>query len=349
MVSIDITDNNIETQTAHHLDRKKRDVDDDKHDADDQSDAVDTPTTADTIYSIENSDNNDGNESNVNSKNATNTKRMVRQLRPPPPLGPQWQFGDNFELAPESRLPASAPRIHQQSGNFQRDTELSSVNFNSFLTPPGSGARSADFYKSDGAAAAAYYHQLPTSYSKQNEYNPYGNPYGNFKNPNPNTVTEFNTPKPYTVHTTFDIGDAQTQRFKPSKLVSQQPFYPLISNNGTPKSPLQSKLPQRALAGDVDSLPENFSFYHMSNGVQIKQELSHHQQEQQQQQQQQQLPKIPQPQSPVYYLDKPAKILGASTPKTHYIVSFICVIAGKLNCIVYFLHFKINLNQKMPH
>lgn len=331
VVSIDITDNNIETQTAHHLDRKKRDADDDKNnddnDDDDKSEVVDTAT--DTTASDD--DDNDGNDSNVNSKNATNTKRTVRQLaRPPPPphLGPWPPFGDNFDLPPEPRLHGS--RGHLQSSHFQRDTELSSVNYNTFLTPPGSGARSTDFYKNDGASAA-YYHQVPTSYNKQNEYNPYGNPYGNFKNPNPNTVTEFNTPKPYTVHTTFDISDAQTQRFKPSKLVSQQPFFPFVSNNGTPK-PAQSKLPHAsAPAEDIDSLPENFSYYHMSNGVQIKQELSHHQQQQHQQQHQpvQQVQKLPQPQSPFYYLDKPTKILSASTPKTHYV--HVSTVGGFLN------------------
>lgn len=331
-VSIDITDNNIETQqTAHHLDRKKRDVDDDNKNKnnndddsndDDKSEVVDTAT--DTITSDDYDD--DGNESNVNSRNATNTKRTVRQLRPPPPPLGAWPFGDNFELPPEPRLHGSGARPHQQSSHFQRDTELSSVNYNTFLTPPGSGARSTNFFKNDDTSAA-YYHQLPTSYNKQNDYNPYGNPYGNFKSPNPNTVTEYNTPKPYTVHTTFDIGDAQTQRFKPSKLVSQQPFYPLVSNNGTPK-PAQSKLPQAAPAEDIDSLPENFSYYHMSNGVQIKQELSHHQQ-QQQQQPVQQVPKFPQPQPPVYYLDKPTKILSASTPKTHYV--HVSTVGGFLN------------------
>lgn len=320
VASIDITDNNIETHTAHHLDRKKRDVDDESENDDDDDIATETTDSDDTSSYGNESDANAANRDVV--KNVTNSKRTVRQLRPPPPIGP-WPFGDNFDLPTDPRL-HSTSRAHPQSGHFQRDTELSSVNYNTFLTPPGS-ARSADFYKNDGSPSSAYY-QLPP-FNKPNEYNPYGNPYGNFKNLGPNAVTEYNSPKPYTItHTTFDVGDAQTHHFKPSKLVSQQPFYPLVSNNGSPKPlpKLQNQVISNTPAEDVDSLPENFSYYHMGNGVQIKQDLNRHQQPIQQ------APKISQPQAPVYYLDKPSKILGAATQKpTHYI--HVSTVGGFLN------------------
>lgn len=329
VVSIDITDNKIETQTANHLDRKKRDVDGD-------SDSEDTVTETTETNNDQTSSDDDGNESD--DLNIENGKRTVRQLRPLPPIGP-WPFADNFDLPNDHRLHSTSRAAHPQpqSGHFPRDTELSSVNYNTFLTPPGGNSRSNDFFKNDGSASS-YYH-LP-SFSKQNEYNPYGNPYGNYKSSGANAVTEFNSPKPYTLHTTFDVGDAQTH-FKPSKLVSQQPFYPLVQNNGVPQSakhvqkPHNSALSSSSSAGDVDSLPENFSYYHMSNGVQIKQELNRHQhtpqhQHQHQQQQiQQQIQKIPHPQPPIYYLDKPQKILSASTPKTHYV--HISTVGGFLN------------------
>lgn len=316
VVSIDITDNNIETQTANHLDRKKRDVDDDSE----HTEATEsTESTNDQTSS-------DGNESD--DLNIENGKRTVRQLRPLPPIGP-WQFADNFDLPNDHRLHSTSRVTHPQqpSGHFQRDTELGSVNYNTFLTPPGN-ARSNDFYKNDSPASSFY--QLP-SFNKQNEYNPYGNPYGNYKSSGANAVTEFNSPKQYTIHSQFDVGDAQTH-FKPSKLVSQQPFYPLVPNNGVAPPPLppkqvhkpHSSALQSSPAGDVDSLPENFSYYHMSNGVQIKQELNRHQQPIQQQ-----IAKIPHPQPPIYYLDKPQKILSASTPKTHYV--HISTVGGFLN------------------
>ncbi|XP_055296768.1 mucin-5AC [Sitodiplosis mosellana] len=333
VVSIDITDNKIETQTAKHLDRKKRDVDESEDIA-----------TTETRRRADNGNNNDdyvdgdvdddhtssnGNESHDDEHDETATtpietgKRTVRQLRPPPPIGP-WQFSvDNFNLPNEPRL-HSTSRAHPQAGHFQRDTELSSVNYNTFLTPPGS-ARSNDFYKNENP-----YYQLPSF--KQTEYNPYGNPYGNFKNSAPNAVTEFNSPKPYTIHTTFDVGDAQQTHFKPSKLVSQAPFYPLVPNGGGAPKPVQKGIPNSAISssatGDpVDSLPENFSYYHMANGVQIKQEFNRH--PSQSNQQNLKIQQVRQPQAPLYYLDKPAKILSASTPKTHYV--HISTVGGFLN------------------
>ncbi|XP_031627349.1 uncharacterized protein LOC116343441 isoform X2 [Contarinia nasturtii] len=330
VVSIDITDNKIETHTPNHSDRKKRDV------SADTASTTTTTTPQNRRHDDDQATSNDGNESSDNKKYDENGnddseivefgKRTVRQLRPPPPPLAPWQFADTFNIQNDPRL-HSTSRAQQHAGHFQRDTELSSVNYNSFLTPPGSASRANDFYKNENT-----FYQLPSF--KQTEYNPYGNPYGNFKTSAPNAVTtEFNSPKPYTLHTTFNVGDAQTH-FKPSKLVSQAPFYPVVSNNGEPK-PVIPKLQNSgaissssSIAGDVDSLPENFSYYHMGNGVQVKQEFNRHQS---QQQSIQQVPKsVPQqPKPPIYYLDKPTKILSASTPKTHYV--HISTVGGFLN------------------
>lgn len=255
-----------------------------------------------------------------------NGKRSVRQLRPPPPSIGQtsWQYTDNYELSNDHRL-HSTSRANAQA-HFPRDTDVS-VNYNTFLTPP--ATRSNEFFKNDGTSTAFF--QLPSFNNKQNhnnQYNPYGNPYGSTS---ANAVTEFSSP---TVHTSFDLNDATfKQSGKNFVSPSQQSFFPLVLNNGTPKSPpkVHNGGHTSSPAGDVDSLPENFSYYHIGNGVQIKNEQhrpiggAHRPQNLPYIQQ----PKIPRPQPPIYFLDKPTKILSASTPKSHFV--HISTVGGFLN------------------
>lgn len=202
------------------------------------------------------------------------------------------------------------------SGQLTRGAELN-VNYNTFLTPPGN-VRSNDFYKNDGSPSSSFF-QLPFN-NKPNEYNPYGNPFGPLRSPPPNAVTEFNSPKPYTVHTTFDLGDAQSS-FKPSpkpNFSAQQTFFPITQKNA-PKQHSSSP------AGDIDSLPENFAYYHTGNGAQIKTEFARPRPNPQYQEQvyQNQQAKVPQPHPPIYFLDKP------TTPKSHY--GFVSTVGGFLN------------------
>lgn len=250
-------------------------------------------------------------------------KRTVRQLRsplpPPPPIGSPWPFGENFGI-PNNRLLATS---RANSGQLQRGAELN-VNYNTFLTPPGN-ARSNDFYKNDGSPSSSFF-QLPFN-SKPNEYNPYGNPFGPLRSPPPNAVTEFNSPKPYTVHTTFDLGDAQSS-FKPSPKPNFSPHQTFFPN--TQKS--APKQHSSSSAGDIDSLPENFAYYHTGNGAQIKTEFTRPRPNPQYQEQafQHQQANIAQPRPPIYFLDKPTKYPQlATTPKSHY--GFVSTVGGFLN------------------
>lgn len=255
----------------------------------------------------------------------SNSKRSVRQLRPPAIGQSSWQFTDNYELSNDHRLHATS----RANPHYPRDTSDVALNYNTFLTPPSS--RQNEFFKNEGASASSYF-QLPSF--KNNQYNPYGNPYGTTS---ANAVTEFTSP---TVHTSFDLNDAQSHFKQPGKSPfspAQQTFFPLVLNNGTPKSPpkVHSLGQTGSPAGDVDSLPENFSYYHIGNGAHIKNDQHrpigslHRPQGQTQQPQLQHQPKIPRPQPPIYFLDKPTKILSASTPKSNFV--HISTVGGFLN------------------
>lgn len=334
MVSNDLTDNDSE---HHSNDRKKRDTANDEH----------IETTIEIEKITADNSNNDKNDENIdrNDELIENGKRTVRQLRPPPPFGqapwpPPPPPPDNFRLQNDPRL-LQTPRPHH-TVHFARDTDLN-VNYNTFLTPPGNG-RPNDYYKNDGLTAAfaqlsAYgkqqqqqqqQHQVQQQrqQSHESEYNPYGNPslYGTQAN-HKNAVTEFNSPKPYTIHTSFDLSDAQTH-FKTStkaNAVTQFPLHPFVISNGEPKTQKPLHLTHtNSPAGDVDSLPENFSYFNMGPNsqkpdypVRIGNQKPNVQTQ------------IPIPQPPVYFLDKPNKILSASTPKTHYVQ--VSTLGGFLN------------------
>lgn len=277
---VDVIDNQIETTQTHtkSLDRKKRDLDD----------AKETALESDVTEKGEH----DPNE-RIDRDVTGDVKREVRQLRPPPIGQPSWQYNSNYELANVHHEPQS-PALGSERG-FARDQGIS-VNYNPFLVPPSS--RSNQFFKNGGS----------------NEFfnlSPFRNTYTSVKGVQSNAVTEFNSHKPFTVHTSFQLDDAPAQHsgkhtnkegFTPS-----EPFYPAVAQK-----------PQTPVRATADNLPDNFSYYHIGNPG-GKSERDSFQHRPVQQAQQPQAPRLPQPQAPIYYLNKPVKLLSASTPKNHYI------------------------------
>lgn len=333
MVSNDLTDSHSE---HHSNDRKKRDTaNDDEH--------IETTIEIERITAK-------NDRTNV-EHDAENGKRTVRQLRGPPQLFGQAPWPpppppppDNFRLQNDPRLLPAQQRPHH-SVHFARDTDLN-VNYNTFLPPPGNGQQNGGYYKNEALSAAfaqlaaygkqqqqQHHQQQQTQQQKprpqESDYNPYGNPspYGTVVN-HKNAVTEFNSQKPYTIHTSFDLSDAQAhyKTSTKSNSVTQFPFHPLVINNGEPKTQKPLLVTHtNSPAGDVDSLPENFSYFNMGTSsqknephtVRIGNQKPHVQ------------PQIPIPQPPVYFLDKPGKALPASTPKNHYVQ--VSTLGGFLN------------------
>lgn len=221
-----------------------------------------------------------GSNDRIDRDVSSDVKREVRQLRHPPVGQTSWQYNNNYELTNVHHDPA-------------RDHGVN-VNYNPFLVPPSS--RSNQFFKNGGSNE--FFH-----------LSPFANAYTAGKSAQSNAVTEFNSHKPFTVHTSFELNDAPVQFHsnakRPNKETSapNDPFYPVVGQK-----------PQTA----GDNLPDNFSYYHIGNGGSKNAERDSFQPRPVQQPQQQPL-RIAQPQAPIYYLNKPAKLLSASTPKNHYI------------------------------
>lgn len=276
---VDVIDNQIETTQTRtkSLDRKKRDLDDAKE------------TVLDS--NVTEKDEHDPNE-RIDRDVSGDVKREVRQLRPPPIGQPSWQYNSDFELANANHEPQS-PGLGSERG-FARDQGIS-LNYNPFLVPPSS--RSNQFFKNGGP----------------NEFfnlSPFRNTYTSVKGAQSNAVTEFNSHKPFTAHTSFQLDDAPAQHN--GKYPSKEGFTP-----SAPFYPVGAQKPQTAVRATADNLPDNFSYYHIGNtGGKSERDSFQHRPAQQAQQQ---APRLPQPQAPIYYLNKPVKLLGASTPKNHYI------------------------------
>lgn len=279
---VDVIDNQIETTHTKPLDRKKRDLDAVKEETLEPSE-----TEKDEVSENERIDRGEGNEG----------KRKVRQLRPPPIGQTSWQFQNGFNL-PNIRHEPQSSALGSERG-FARDQGLS-LNYNPFLVPPSD--RANQFFKNGGSNEFFHLSQFG------NSYQPVGK-----KAAQSNAVTEFNSHKPFTVHTSFGLDDVPTQysgKHNKDEYTNDQ-FYPVV--------PQKSHAPIRA---NGDSLPDNFSYYHIGNAGGTGSERDSFQPrptKQPQQQPQQQAPRLPQPQAPIYYLNKPAKVLSASTPKNHYI------------------------------
>lgn len=209
-------------------------------------------------------------------------RRTVRQLRPPPVGQTSWGFNDQFEQRFLSTTSPESP--------FQSSYKL----FNPHLTTP--NVQSSQKFKN--SAAVPTYQQQSSLGNIRNDFKSHKQSY------NPligSPVTEFN--KPYTIHTSFDLDDAQSQQNFPrqNNFAPSTPFYQLNTDQRPGIKPQQV---------DVDNLPENFSFYHIGNGSPRLPKI------QQQQSPQYQAKLIPQ--RPVYFENKPI-ILRAVTPKNHII------------------------------
>lgn len=271
---MDVVDNQIETTHTKPLDRKKRDLDE-----------VGETTLESTVTDQ------DENGSNDRIDRGGGVRRDVRQLRPPPIGQSSWQYNNNYEVTNIHHEPHSSG----SERGFARDQ---GVSYNPFLVPP--GTRANQFFKNGGSNEFFHLSQ-------------FGNSYAPGKGAQSNAVTEFNSHKPFTVHTSFDVDDAQAQYNgkRPNKegFATGNPFYPLVSQKPSP--------PVRAAA---DNLPDNFSYYHIGNtGGKTERDVFQNRPAPQPQQQQQAPRLPPQPQAPIYYLNKPVKLLSASTPKNHYI------------------------------
>lgn len=274
IVLVDIVDNQIETTHTKSLDRKKRDLDEVKK------------TTLDTNEKDE-----IGSNERIDRDSSGDVKREVRQLRPPPLGQTSWQYNNNYELSNVHREPQPSTGLGSER-DFARDQGIS-LNYNPFLIPPSS--QSNQFYKNGGGTNEFF--QLSN----------FGNSYAPEKSAQSNAVTEFNSHKPFTVHTSFGLDDAQEQYngkrpIKGGHDTTNDPFYPIADH----------KLPPRSSA---DNLPDNFSYFHLGNpSGKDERDSFHHSYTPQQQ------PKrLQQPQAPIYFLNKPSKVLSASTPKNQYI------------------------------
>lgn len=285
-------DNQIETQT-NTLDRKKRDVNHEQ----------DTATKETVIITTNES------ELNVDRIDAgtENSKRTVRQLRPPPFGQASWQYTNNFGLPNGHQLATTSGGAQQ----FQREPDLN-LNFNPFLGPP-PNPQANQFFK-NGASSSFF--QLPSLLNKQNEFRTFANPYGSIRNTDTNAVTEFSGHKPYTVHTSFELDDAQYKQTNKANYATAGSYYPTILSQNPSKS--QSKPNTAQQASNVDDLPENYAYYHIGGGGTTKTEREHNRPAGSHRQNQQ-TGKLSVPQPPVYYLEKPSKAISASTPKNHYI------------------------------
>lgn len=277
-----MTDNHIDTNNSvQPKDRKKREVND-------ESTEIDLPKAEALTFDVANKRDN---------RNKGDGKRSTRQLRP---IGHNpWQYSTNFDL-----------------GNG-RDQDIN-VNYNTFLTPPSS--RSNHFFK----GSSSVFYQLPLSESSKSpraHYSSLGNVYSSsIRNPsNANTVTEFSSHKPFTPHTSFNPSDARTHlNLKQTNFGTTGTFVPLILHNNHNE---QQKSYSKPLPPLNDNLPENFAYYHIGNSATrdpfqpilstprpIQQQLSI-----------QPSPRLPSPQAPVYYIDKPSKAVIATTPKNQYV------------------------------
>lgn len=276
---MDVVDNQIETTHKKSLDRKKRDLD-----AISDDETNDDKETIDDA-SVSEQDEQDGQNERIDRAESGDVRRQTRQLRPPPIGQTSWQYNNNYELTNVHHEPARDQRLN--------------VNYNPFLVPPSS--QSNQFFKNGGSNE--FFH-----------LSPFANTYTSGKPTQSNAVTEFNSHKPFTVHTSFDLNDAPAQYNvkRPNKdgFTTSDPFYPIVGQK--PKTPTRS-------AGD--NLPDNFSYYHIGNTGNTASKGGDRDSflPRPAPQPQQQPLRLAQPQAPIYYLNKPAKILSASTPKNHVI------------------------------
>lgn len=280
IVLLDVIDNQIETKNTKLLDRKKRDLDDVKK------------TRSGLTGSEKDEHLFDPNE-HIDRSVPDEVKRKVRQLRPPPLGQPAWEYKNNYELTNIHRTPQSSELISDPV--FGRDQGISNINYNPFLVPPSSRPR--QIFKNGGSNDFV-------------QISPFGNTYTSGKGAKSNAVTELNSHKPFTVHTSFELDDAQAQYNEKNSakegFTTHDTFYQLDS----PK-------PLKPLRPTAINMPDNFSYYHIGNtGSKTERDSFKHRLTQQPLQQ---TASLIQPQVPIYYVNKPSKLHSASTPKNHYI------------------------------
>lgn len=207
-------------------------------------------------------------------------RRRPRQSRPLSIGQSSWRYNDPFD---QRFLSTTAPE-------YQSSYKI----FNPHLTTP--SVHSSQKFKSSPAVPP---YQQSSLGNIRNDFKPQKQIFGPLGSP----VTELSLNKPYTVHASFDLDDAQSQQNfpGPNSFAPSAQFYPLNIDERRAHKPA-------APDTDVDNIPENFSYYHIGNGPN---RLGKH-------------PLAPQfpnkllPQRPVYFENKPI-ILRAVTPKNHII------------------------------